>query len=76
VPDNVQAAMARAKERDDRAKWQRALHQDFRDEKRVARTEAQAKAYDAFRKAFDGKIDKELERRGLKLDDLKINVRM
>ncbi len=75
MPQNVKAALARAKERDDRAKWQQALHQDFRDEKRVARTNAQAKAYDDYRKAFDGKIDKELKRRGLKLKDIKIGVR-
>lgn len=76
VPENVRAAMARAKERDDRSKWQAALHQDFRDEKRVARTEAAAKAYDTWRKNFDAKIDKEIQRRGLKLEDLNINVRM
>jgi enoyl-CoA hydratase/carnithine racemase len=45
VPENVEAAIRRAAERDDRAKWQEALHQKWRDPKRVARAEAQ---YDAF----------------------------
>jgi len=75
VPENVQAALARAKERDDRGKWQRALHQEWRADNRVARTDAQAKAYDDFKKAFDEKIDKELERRGLNLEQLNIPTR-
>ena len=77
VPEVVTRALRRAKERDDRAKWQKALHQDFRDDKRTARTDAQAKAYDDFRAAFDTKIDEELKRRGLpKAEELEINVRV
>ncbi|MDP6510693.1 MAG: enoyl-CoA hydratase-related protein [Dehalococcoidia bacterium] len=45
VPDNVQGALVRAAERDDRAKWQEALHQSWRDPKRVARVEAQYKEF-------------------------------
>ncbi|MFC2006364.1 enoyl-CoA hydratase/isomerase family protein [Chloroflexota bacterium] len=75
VPENVKAAIARAKERDDRAKWQKALHQDWRDPKRTGRTDAQVNIYDDFRKAFDEKVDKELERRGLKLEQLNIPMR-
>ena len=41
VPENVNAALARAAERDDRAKWQEALHQSWRDPERVARADAQ-----------------------------------
>ena len=75
VPEKVQAAITRAKERDDRGKWQKALHQEWRSDDRVARTNAQAKAYDDFKKAFDEKIDRELERRGISLEQLKIPTR-
>lgn len=75
VPEHVVAALARAKKRDDRAKWQAALHQDFRDEKRLARTNAQVKAYDDWNKAFNEKVNKELKRRGLKLEQLGIPIR-
>ena len=75
VPENVQGAIARAKERDDREKWQKALHQEWRSDNRVERTNAQAKAYDDYKKTFDEKIDKELQRRGLSLEQLKIPVR-
>lgn len=75
MPKNFQRAIARAEERDNRGKWQKALHQDWRSEKRVERTNAQAKANDDFKKSFDEKIDKELQRRGLSLEDLKIPTR-
>lgn len=75
VPENVQGAIARAKERDDREKWQKALHQEWRSDNRVERTNAQAKAYDDYKKTFDEKIDKELQRRGLSIEQLKIPVR-
>ena len=67
VPEDVTKAIDRAAEREDRAKWQRALHEEWRDEKRVARTEAQAKAYDEFRKAYNERLAEELKRRGIKL---------
>jgi hypothetical protein len=75
IPENVRAALDRAKQRDDRGKWQRALHQEWRSDNRVARTDMQAKAYDDFRRAFDDKIDKEIERRGLSLEQLNIATR-
>jgi len=65
VPEHVAKAIARAAERNDRGKWQRSLHQEWRDPGRVARAEAQAKAYNDFRKAYNEKLAKELERRGL-----------
>jgi hypothetical protein len=70
VPEHIAKAVARADERDDREKWQRALHQEWRDAKRVARTDAQAKAYDEFRKAHNEKLAEELARRGINPSDL------
>ena len=40
VPKLVLDALARAAARDDRAVWQKALHQEWRDKERVARAEA------------------------------------
>jgi enoyl-CoA hydratase len=44
VPKLVLEALARAESRDDRAKWDKALHQEWRDPERIARAEAEAKA--------------------------------
>ena len=46
VPPLVNSALERAKARDDRASWQKALHQEWRDPERIARNEAEAKAFD------------------------------
>jgi enoyl-CoA hydratase/carnithine racemase len=44
VPKLVSEALARAAARDDRAVWQKALHQEWRDKSRVAKAEAEDKA--------------------------------
>ncbi len=44
VPKAVLEAIARAKARDDRAVWQQALHQEWRDKESWKRAEAEAKA--------------------------------
>ena len=46
VPQLVLEALARAKSRDDRAVWEKALHQEWRDKERIARAEAEAKKHD------------------------------
>ncbi len=43
VPEHVLAALARAAARDDKATWQRALHQEWREKERQARADAGAK---------------------------------
>lgn len=74
VPEHILKATARVEERYDRGKWQKALHQEWRDPKRVARAEAGAKAYDEFRKAFNEKLNEELKRRGILPETLKIKL--
>ena len=69
VPEHIQSALRRAAERDDRAKWQRALSQKWRDPERVSRAEAQAKEYNDKKKAFNEKLTEELKRRGIKLSE-------
>ena len=46
VPEHLVEALQRAAVRDDRGAWQRALHQGGREAERVARAEADAKAWD------------------------------
>ena len=46
VPEQIIEALQRAVVRDDRGSWQRALHQEGREPARVARAEAEAKAWD------------------------------
>jgi enoyl-CoA hydratase len=45
VPKLVLEALARAQARDDKAVWEKALHQEWRDKERVARAEKEAKAH-------------------------------
>ena len=51
VPQHIIEALQRAVVRDDRGSWQRALHQEGREPERVARAEAEAKAWDERLKA-------------------------
>ncbi len=46
VPSYVSEALARAAARDDRAAWERALHQDWREQYRIQRAEADAKVFE------------------------------
>jgi len=70
VPENVEAAITRARERDDRATWQKALHQGWRASDRVGRTEASAKAYEEYSSEHERRKREECERRGLSYDDM------
>ena len=65
VPEHVLTALARAAARDDKATWQRALHQEWRDQTRIGRTDASAKAYEEMRAEEERIIKAERERRGL-----------
>jgi len=65
VPEHVLAALARAAARDDRASWDRALHQPWRSGDRVARTDDSSRAYDEMRAEFEEKRAAEIARRGL-----------
>jgi enoyl-CoA hydratase len=69
VPANVLVALARSVERDDRAAWNKALTQDWRESQRVSRTEASSKAWDE-KLAKEGKKDIRLKIREL-LEDLR-----
>ena len=46
VPEHIVEALQRAAVRDDRGAWQRALHQEGREASRIARVDAEAKAWD------------------------------
>lgn len=46
VPEHIVEALQRAVVRDDRGSWQKALHQPGREPERVARAEADARAWD------------------------------
>jgi enoyl-CoA hydratase len=46
VPKLVIEALNRANSRDDAAVWQKALHQEWRDQERIKRAEAEAKAHE------------------------------
>ena len=46
VPEYIVEALQRAAVRDDRGAWQRALHQEGREAARIARVDAEAKAWD------------------------------
>ncbi len=59
VPTNVLEALARAAARDDKAAWQRALHQEWREPARLARADADAKAWEEQRAKEGGKDIKE-----------------
>ena len=67
IPKHVQAAVARAAARDDKATWQKVLHAEWRDPKRVARADNSAQAYQKFKAEFEGKKKAEIERRGLNI---------
>jgi len=47
VPQNLLDAIARSEARDDKAAWQKALHQDWRDKDSITKAEAEAKERDA-----------------------------
>jgi len=70
VPAHVEAAIARAIERDDKAGWQRALHQEWRDPERVTRAEASAQRYEEMRAEDERILRAECERRGLNYEDM------
>ena len=65
MPDNIRAALARADARDDKATWQRALHQPWRTGDRVARTDSSARAYEEMRSEWHERAASEIARRGL-----------
>jgi len=65
VPPSVRAAIARADARDDKATWQRALHQPWRAADRVARTDVSAKNYEEMRSEWNEMAAAEIARRGL-----------
>ncbi len=56
VPATLLEALARAATRDDKAAWQRALHQEWREPERLARADADAKAWEE-RRAKEGVQD-------------------
>ncbi|MDP6228915.1 MAG: hypothetical protein QF714_14610, partial [Dehalococcoidia bacterium] len=59
VPTILLEALARAAARDDKAAWQRALHQEWREPERLARADADAKAWEEQRAKEGGKDIKE-----------------
>lgn len=65
VPQIVLDAVARAAARDDRAAWDRALSQEWRDRGQAQRAVAQAQAYDERIDPLRAKITEEKARRGL-----------
>lgn len=65
VPQNVLGALARAGERDDRAAWERATRQEWREKGHLDRADRDSSAYDAGIEAFRTKIAEEKARRGL-----------
>mgnify|MGYP001558770666 CR=1 FL=1 len=65
VPQNVREALARAAVRDDKGKWQQVLHSSWRNPKRMARTDASAKAYAEWQAEWERKVKAEKKRRGL-----------
>jgi len=74
LPMSLRAAIARADARDDKATWQRVLHQEWREPERIARTDASAKAYEAMRKEWNDRVASEIARRGLDPSVGKVNV--
>ncbi|MDP7085185.1 MAG: enoyl-CoA hydratase-related protein [Dehalococcoidia bacterium] len=60
VPTNVIEALARAAARDDKAAWQKALHQEWRAPERLARADADAKAWGEKKARAGGKDTKEM----------------
>jgi enoyl-CoA hydratase len=65
VPEHVRAAIDRAASRDDKGTWQKALHQGWRSQERLARTDASAAAYEAYITEHEAKKQEEIKRRGL-----------
>ncbi len=63
VPAHVQAAIARAASRDDKGKWQKALHQDWRSKERTIRTDESAAAYESHIAEYERTKRQEIERR-------------
>ncbi|MFC2071806.1 enoyl-CoA hydratase-related protein [Chloroflexota bacterium] len=55
VPENVEAAVARAAARDDRGTWDKALSQEWRDKAQAERAKTTAKAYDEAKKPKEKK---------------------
>ena len=74
VPVHVRAAIARADARDDKATWQRALHQPWRSADRLARTDTSAQAYADMRSEWEETVQSELARRGMDPSIGKVNV--
>ena len=71
VPEHVAKALARAAARDDKATWQRVLHDDWiEDEKRRARADASLKAFEEMRAEDERVKREECERRGLNYEDM------
>lgn len=56
VPRQVEEAIARAKARDDKAAWHKALHQEWRDKKRVKKADELTKKFEQWEK--DKKMEK------------------
>ena len=50
VPKLVEEGLARAKARDDKAAWQKALHQGWRDKERVKKADELRKKFDQWEK--------------------------
>lgn len=63
VPEQVLAALARAATRDDKAQWQKALRQEWREKHRVERAEADAKVYEEAKAEEERKTKAEIEGR-------------
>lgn len=68
VPENVLAALDRAASRDDRARWEMATHQEWRDTRRTARADTSAARYDEMKAESEARMKAEIERRGLPLE--------
>ena len=74
VPMSIRAAIARADARDDKATWQRALHQPWRSADRLARTDTSAQAYADMRSEWEETVASEIARRGMDPSIGKVNV--
>jgi len=74
VPISVRAAIARADARDDKATWQRALHQPWRSADRLARTDTSAAAYEDMRSTWTEMAASEVARRGLDPSVIEVNT--
>ncbi len=70
VPEHIKARIDRAIERDDKATWQRSVHQDWRATDRADRATESLKAFEAMRQEDEKKWREEIERRGFRYEDL------